>query len=65
MSVRVIQNGESAMYDSTTGEAFGPVFENPQMGEEFLEYLSKAGVPDPRALSSNLLGWHWNNFQNI
>jgi len=63
--IRVIKNGESAMYDSNTNQAFGPVFQNSQIGEEFMEYLNKAGVPDPRALSNNLLNWHWNNFQNI
>jgi hypothetical protein len=39
MSVRITGSDDSvALYDSTTGVAFGPIFENDTKADEFLEW---------------------------
>lgn len=42
MSVRITgSDGSVALYDSTTGVAFGPIFENEDQADEFLEWFRK------------------------
>lgn len=42
--------GVTALYDSTTGLAFGPVFETADAASEFLEHLGRIGERDPRVI---------------
>ena len=49
MSVRVTSvEGKVAWFCSTTGLAFGPVFEDDDEAEAFLEHLEAVGERDPR-----------------
>lgn len=49
MSVRITtQERKVALFDSTNGLAFGPVFETEDDAEEFLEHLTEIGERDPR-----------------
>lgn len=53
MSVRVTSvEGKVALFDSTTGLAFGPVFASDDEAEEFLEHLRQIGTADPRHIPS-------------
>lgn len=63
MGVR-ITSGEKvvAIFCSTTGFAFGPVFDTEQDALDFLEHVHRIDGRDPRALSENELralhrGW--------
>lgn len=54
MSVRIISNdeGQAVMYDSTSGFAFGPVFEDYDDPDSFMEWLrSGAGIRAGNELS--------------
>lgn len=51
MSVRVTSSeGLSALYDSTSGLAFGPVFDSPELAEGFLRHLTLIGERDARTI---------------
>lgn len=51
MSVRVTSvEGKVALFDSTDGLAFGPVFEDDDEAEAFLEHLEQIGERDPRTI---------------
>ena len=53
MSVRIAGSPlrESALYDSTTGWAFGPVFEDEGQAQRFLEFAAEQDEQDVRRLS--------------
>lgn len=51
MGVRVTGD-RHAMYDSVTGVAFGPVFDEPEDVEQFLQHLRDIGERDPRVIPS-------------
>ena len=55
MGVRISDTNNVCLYDSTTGYAFGPVFESLERAEEFLEYLRERDVDDPRRLPARTL----------
>lgn len=40
MGCRITENNEVALYDSTTNEAFGPIFEDHDSAQSFLDWLS-------------------------
>lgn len=42
--------GKVALFDSTSGLAFGPVFDTELEAEEFLEHLTSIGERDPRVI---------------
>jgi hypothetical protein len=42
--------GKVALFDSTSGLAFGPVFDSDTDAEEFLEHLRAIGERDPRVI---------------
>lgn len=50
MSVRITGTYEVALYDSTTGVAFGPTFESEDDAIEFLDHLKEIGERDPRVI---------------
>lgn len=51
MSVRLSsQENRTALYDSTTGWAFGPTFDTQEDAEAFLEHLSRIGERDARLI---------------
>ena len=41
MSVRITNRQEAVIYDSTTGIAFGPVFDDALEASDFVEWLPK------------------------
>jgi hypothetical protein len=53
MGVRILRDkdGDSCLYCSTTGNAFGPIFYDGEEPEEFLEWLKI----DPRKLTNKEL----------
>lgn len=54
MGVRVLKDGESALYDSTTGQAFGPIFESESDAEAFIAFATEQGVMDIRRIGAQL-----------
>jgi hypothetical protein len=51
MSVRVTSaECKVALFDSTTGLAFGPVFADDDEANEFLRFLEDIGERDPRVI---------------
>lgn len=52
MGVRItgMRDSEVALYDSTTGIAFGPVFSTTEEAEAFLAHLEMIGERDPRVI---------------
>jgi hypothetical protein len=56
MSVRVTTHdgitGKAALYDSTSDLAFGPIFDNGDDAEAFLDHLSAIGERDARCIPS-------------
>jgi hypothetical protein len=51
MSVRVTTTENvTALFDSASGTAFGPVFETEDDAAEFLEHLTTIGERDPRMI---------------
>lgn len=51
VSVRTtMTEGTTALYDSTTGVAFGPVFDSEADAVSFLEHLTEIGERDPRVI---------------
>jgi hypothetical protein len=49
MGVRLTDSENVALYDSTTGTAFGPIFESRDDAEAFCIWLGENNeVPDPR-----------------
>jgi hypothetical protein len=57
MSVRITDGEHVALYDSVTGEAFGPVMDSEEHAERFLEHLrdTQPGASDPRKLPPDVL----------
>lgn len=56
MGVRVTANeGKAALFDSTSGLAFGPVFDSADEATEFLEHLTEIGERDPREIAAGEL----------
>lgn len=63
MSVRITDKNNVALYDSTSGIAFGPTFEDAMDAEEFLAWLEEKIGRDPREASPAYLlilvqAWH-------
>jgi hypothetical protein len=66
MSIRTLtdrDDGKTVMYDSTTGMAFGPVFETDEDAEDFLVFALQKGHADVRRMKPvDFLGlvkeWH-------
>ena len=53
MSVRLTTlEAKVALYDSTSGTAFGPVFEDEDAANAFLDHLVEIGERDPRFIPS-------------
>jgi hypothetical protein len=51
MGVRIIGGDDSAaLYDSTSGVAFGPVFADVGKAQAFLDHLASIGERDPRVI---------------
>jgi hypothetical protein len=52
MGVRVTESkfSTAALYDSTSGVAFGPVFSNEDEARGFLDHLASIGERDPRII---------------
>jgi hypothetical protein len=46
---------KTALYDSVTGLAFGPVFDDPDDADAFLEHLVEIGERDPRVIPDGIL----------
>jgi hypothetical protein len=42
--------GKAALYDSTSGLAFGPVFDDVPTANAFLDHLEEIGERDPRVI---------------
>lgn len=57
MGVRITgpRDESAALYDSVTGIAFGPVFEDWLEAQAFLDWLKERGHEDARALSAATL----------
>ena len=55
MGCRITEGTEVALYDSTTNEAFGPIFPSHSDAEEFIEWLY-AGEKIARTFPSNKFG---------
>ena len=52
MGVRITKDeGKVALFDSVSGFAFGPVFDDEFEAEAFLAYCRNHDLPDPRAMS--------------
>lgn len=61
MGVRVIGGGDGAcIYDSVTMWAFGPIFEDAEQAEEFLQWLPRQ--PDPRLYTDRELSGKYSDF---
>lgn len=60
MGVRILAgtNGQAALYCSTSGFAFGPIFENESLAQVFLWWLGT----DPRSLTDSLLEREYGKF---
>ena len=57
MGVRVTTaEGITALYDSTSGVAFGPVFDTLEDADAFLTHLQQIGERDPRLIPVGELG---------
>lgn len=56
MSVRLTTSAgvtsHVALYDSTTGLAFGPLFDTEDDADDFLTHLEKIGERDPRVIAA-------------
>lgn len=50
MGVRITDLETVALYDSTTGMAFGPTFERESEAEAFLAWLKEGGDEDARTV---------------
>ena len=50
MGVRITDDRTVALYDSTTGEAFGPLFDGRQQAEDFIDWLNE-GYASKRTFS--------------
>lgn len=50
MSVRITDTTNVALYDSTTGHAFGPTFQSADDAQEFLDWLRTKTLVDPRQI---------------
>lgn len=70
MGVRLTDGENVALYDSTTGWSFGPVFNGEEEAEHFLRWFRESGPMwakgDPRKLDpielQNFIGlWHKEN----
>lgn len=69
MSQRISNNveGECCLYDSATGFAFGPLFPNPFIADQFVSYCEKAGYAygDIRALSDDAIENLWSTWNDL
>lgn len=56
MSVRVTTTeGVAALYDSSSGLAFGPIFASLDDADAFLKHLEEIGERDPRVIPAHEL----------
>jgi hypothetical protein len=56
MSIRITsEEHKVALFDSTTGEAFGPVFDSEQEAEEFVDFVNERTGKDPREIDKERL----------
>lgn len=66
MSVCILEDresGQAVFYCSTSGWAFGPVFEDAEQAENFLNYIAgEHGDTDIRALPERVVKRHWEEF---
>lgn len=52
MGVRITSDEDkAALFDSVSGWAFGPVFDNSDEADDFLTYCESAELPDLRTMS--------------
>lgn len=62
MSQRITSGTQCSLYDSVTGFAFGPVFENEAQAEAFLKFAAEEGFSDLRPLKDNTIDGMWADF---
>jgi hypothetical protein len=66
MSIRILEDREThnaVFICNTSGWAFGPVFEDADQAELFLEYLRDVvEIRDPRDIPLRVLENHWKEF---
>jgi hypothetical protein len=54
MSVRITSDEDkAALFDSVSGWAFGPVFDNSDEADDFLVFCESAELPDVRTMTEN------------
>ena len=66
MGVRILSvdgGGETCLFDSVTGFAFGPVSDEDTL-QEFLKWVGENDLPDLRTLAPAVLENYWGTFRS-